>query len=496
MENYFKPFREQIIGINAKIQTPYNKEMPLVYADWTASGRNYRAIEERLINDLMPMVANTHTDTNHTGSTMTYAYHRAQKIIKDHVNANKSDVLISTNSGMTGVVNKFQRILGLKVHEKYQDKIQLAEEEKPVVFITHMEHHSNQTTWLETLAEVVIIPPTEDGLVCPNNFRELIKKYGNRKTKYTSITACSNVTGIETPFMEIAKIAHEYDSYCFVDFACSGPYVDINMHEDDASGAFLDAVFFSPHKFLGGPGTTGILIFNEKLYTNSIPDNPGGGTVDWTNPWGGHKYIDDIEAREDGGTPAFLQTIKSAMCMKLKEEMGTENIRKREEAMLEVIFERLEKIPNLHVLADQHKKRLGVISFYIDQLHYNVGVKMLNDRFGVQTRGGCSCAGTYGHYLLNVDEVQSSEITTQISSGDCSLKPGWIRMSIHPTHTDDEIKYILDAIESLAKNYPNWMQDYTIDLAHSSIKHKDSSAEDKMKEFVEDCYDFSIPERV
>ena len=169
--------------------------------------------------------------------------------------------------------------------------------------------------------------------------------------------------------MEIAKIIHEHGGYCFVDFACSAPYVTIDMHEDDATGAYLDAVFFSPHKFLGGPGTTGILIFNEKLYSNSLPVNPIGGTVDWTNPWGEHKYIDDIEAREDGGTPAFLQTIKSAICMQLKDAMGTDKIREREAEILEVIFNRLEKILNLHILAEQHKHRLEVISFYIDNLH-------------------------------------------------------------------------------------------------------------------------------
>ncbi|MCB0478507.1 MAG: aminotransferase class V-fold PLP-dependent enzyme [Crocinitomicaceae bacterium] len=488
MENYFKPFREQIIGIDTKIQTPYRSDMPLVYADWTASGRNYKKIEETLVHELMPLVANTHTDTNTTGSTMTYAYHKAQKIIKEHVGANSKDVLISSNSGMTGVVNKFQRILGLKIHEKFKDQIHFSDEERPIVFITHMEHHSNQTTWLETIADVKIIPPTEDGLVSPENFEKLIQNYAHKKTKYVSITACSNVTGIETPYMEIAKIAHQYNSYIFVDFACSGPYVDMNMHENDSTGAYLDAIFFSPHKFLGGPGTTGILVFNEKLYSNTIPDNPGGGTVDWTNPWGGHKYIDDIEAREDGGTPSFLQTIKSAMCIKLKEEMGTANIRKREEEILSLIFQRLEPIEYLHILAAEHKHRLGVISFYIDGLHYNVGVKMLNDRYGIQTRGGCSCAGTYGHYLLNVDEVQSSEITTQISSGDCSLKPGWIRMSIHPTHTDQEIEYILDAIEELSRNFNTWMEDYDIDLAHAVIKHKKPEADQKMESFVNQCF--------
>lgn len=485
MEKYFAQFRENIIGINTTIKTPNHESIPILYADWTASGRNYGPIERKIAEDLMPFVANTHTDTNHTGMTMTYAYHKAQQIIKKHVNANSKDVLISSNAGMTGVVNKFQRILGLKIHESFKDQIKLEEADRPIVFITHMEHHSNQTTWLETLADVEIIPPTEDGLVSPQNFKKLVEKYKTRKRKIVSMTGCSNVTGIETPYMEIAKIIHAAGGLCFVDFACSAPYVDINMHENDESGAYLDAIFFSPHKFLGGPGTTGILIFNEKLYTNTVPDNPGGGTVDWTNPWGKHKYIDNIEAREDGGTPPFLQTIKVAMCTQLKEEMGTQNIRKREEEILTKIFSKLENIPNLHLLAGQHKKRLGVISFYIDELHYNVGVKLLNDRFGIQTRGGCSCAGTYGHYLLNVDEATSGTITTQISSGDCSAKPGWIRMSIHPTHTNAEIDFLVDGITKLAANFKNWIQAYDIDLSNGSIKAKESKIDLEMKDFVD-----------
>jgi selenocysteine lyase/cysteine desulfurase len=222
----------------------------------------------------------------------------------------------------------------------------------------------------------------------------------------------------------------------------------------------LDAIYFSPHKFLGGPGSTGILIFDSALYQNSVPDDPGGGTVDWTNPWGEHKYIDQIEAREDGGTPAFLQTIRAAMAIRLKEQMGVSNILEREHAMLERIWQVFDTIPNLHVLAGQHRDRLGVISFYIDDLHYNLGVSLLNDRFGVQVRGGCSCAGTYGHYLLNVDQAYSKSITSKINEGDSSDKPGWIRMSIHPVMTDDELDYVLDAIRQLAANHQLWRQDY------------------------------------
>ena len=488
MEDYFLKYHNNIIGQNQRIKTPYHNSIRIIYADWTASGRMYLPIEERLQKCLYPFVANTHTDTNFTGSTMTYSYHKAQEIIKNHVGANDQDVLISSNSGMTGVVNKFQRILGLKIHESYASQISIPKEEKPIVFISHMEHHSNQTSWIETTADVVIIPPDENGLVSPSNFRKLVKEYSNRKTKIATLTSCSNVTGIMTPYIEIAEIIHKEGGLCFVDFACSAPYVNIDMHFDDSSGKYLDAIFFSPHKFLGGPGSSGVLVFNQKLYTNSVPDNPGGGTVDWTNPWGEHKYIDNIEAREDGGTPAFLQTIKVAMCMQLKDEMGVENIHKRENEILEIVWNALENIPNLHILAEQHKKRLGVISFYIDGLHYNLGVKMLNDKFGIQTRGGCSCAGTYGHYLLNVTPETSSNITTQINDGNCSNKPGWIRMSIHPTHTDEEVKYIVDGIKQLAENFNDWSNDYNVDYSEGSIKPKDLSSVLSMEKIIDAAF--------
>ncbi|MEM9722962.1 MAG: aminotransferase class V-fold PLP-dependent enzyme, partial [Bacteroidota bacterium] len=209
--------------------------------------------------------------------------------------------------------------------------------------------------------------------------------------------------------------------------------------------------------------------------------------VDWTNPWGQHKYIDDIEAREDGGTPAFLQTMKAAMCMQLKDEMGVKNIQRREEELLSIIFDCLGPIPNLHILAGEHKERLGVVSFYIDGLHYNVGVKLLNDRFGIQTRGGCSCAGTYGHYLLNVTPETSNSITSLINQGDCSTKPGWIRMSIHPTMTDEELHYVLDSIEQLAMHHREWIKEYDICLASSNIKSKNQNPSQEMQKRIDGC---------
>lgn len=470
LEAYFEQFRKHIIGQDQTFVSPFG-EQRIIYTDWTASGRLYRPIEEKLVNEFGPFVANTHTETTVSGTAMTKAYHKAKHIIKDHVNANEDDVLIVTGNGMTGVVNKFQRILGLKIPENLRDYTTVPDEMRPVVFVSHMEHHSNQTSWLETMAKVEVVPPDEDGLFSLKNLEVLLHQYKDRTLKICSIVGGSNVTGIQTPYHKVAKLMHQHGGVCFVDFACSAPYVDINMHPEDKDEQ-LDAIFFSPHKFLGGPGTSGVLVFNKKLYHNMVPDCPGGGTVSWTNPWGEHKYIDNIEDREDGGTPGFLQTIKTALSIKLKEQMGVKNILEREHELIDIIFNKLKPIPNITILAGQHLDRLGVISFYIDDLHYNLGVKLLNDRFGIQTRGGCSCAGTYGHFLLHVDQQTSKELTDEISIGDLVRKPGWIRMSIHPTTTNKDIEYVCDSIIALAKHHEGWAKDYEYSKCNNEFIHK------------------------
>lgn len=495
LQEYFLPFRKNIIGIDTSFESPFGTQK-MIYADWTASGRAYKPIEDRLSGEIMPLLGNTHTETTVTGTAMTRAYELAKRIIKKHVNAGPDDVLIFAGSGMTGAVNKLQRLLGLriperimdyvkqgrlpashelespvlKIHELFSDYLDVDPQLRPVIFVSQMEHHSNQTSWLETIADVEIIPNDAAGNICLVSLEQLLEKYKDRQHKIAAITGCSNVTGIQTPYHEVAKLVHAYKGLCFVDFACSAPYVAINMHPEE-KGAQLDAIFFSPHKFLGGQGTPGVLIFHKKLYKNIIPDQPGGGTVTYTNPWKMHEYINDIEHREDGGTPPFLQGIKAALAVKLKEEMGVEKMLRREEELLKIIFEKLPAIPGIEILESQTTHRLGVISFILKGAHFNLVVKLLNDRFGIQTRGGCACAGTYGHVLLHVDQLHSYEILEEMHRGDLSCKPGWIRMSIHPVMTDEEIKFILKAIEEVALHYPEWKKDYVYEPDTNEYHH-------------------------
>ena len=479
LEQYFNRFRQNIVGIDTSFETPFGNKK-VIYADWIASGRLYAPIEDKIKNLFGPLVGNTHSEASETGRTMTVAYHHAHEMIKKHVNANKDDVIITTGFGMTSALAKFQRILGLKVPERLSPYCELPLEEKPVVFITHMEHHSNHTPWLESLCDVEILEPDDKLYVNPDNLRNALAKYADRKMKIGSFSACSNVTGIITPYYELAEIMHEHGGYCFIDFAASAPYAKIDMHPQKESQR-LDAIFFSPHKFLGGPGSSGVLIFNKKLYKNRIPDHPGGGTVLWTNPWGEHTYFDDIEIREDGGTPGFLQAIRAALSMRLKDEMDVGKIHDRESTLIKKAFNGLRSIKGLTILGDNGLERIGVFSFYIKGIHHNLIVKLLNDRYGVQVRGGCSCAGTYGHFLLNMDWEMSHKITSKINEGDLSLKPGWVRLSLHPTMTDEELDTILNALDDISKHAKEWEKDYDYHPAVNEFFHKTKEKDLKKK---------------
>lgn len=479
MEKYFEPFRQETIGNELEFESPFGKKK-MIYADWVASGRLYGPIEKKIQDLFGPWVANTHTETSESGTLTTKAYHYAQQLIKRHVHADCNDVLITSGNGMTGVINKFQRILGFKRYGTKEHPFnrieEMPEEKRPVVFITHMEHHSNQTSWEETIADVVVLQPDKQMLVDENELLKKLEEYKTREIKIGSFTACSNVTGVRTNYHKLARIMHENNGLCFIDFAANAPYDTIDMHPEDEMER-LDAIYFSPHKFLGGPGSSGVLIFNKELYANNVPDNPGGGTVDWTNPWGQYKYVDNIEAREDGGTPGFLQAIRIALAIQLKETMGVENIRLREEQLLKKAFAGLEPIPKLHILSGHVKDRLGVISFYMEDIHYNLIVKLLNDRYGIQVRGGCACAGTYGHFLLGVTPEKSKEITEKINSGDLSEKPGWVRLSLHPTMTDAELDTVIKALSLISQHIEEWSADYTYNPKTNEFKHKNEIAD-------------------
>ncbi|WP_067272104.1 aminotransferase class V-fold PLP-dependent enzyme [Mitsuaria sp. 7] len=454
----FDRFAEGVVGRDLRIATPYGSR-GAIYADWTASGRLFEPIEQHLLRIVGPWMANVHSEDSATGRAMTVATAHARRVVKRHVNAQDDDVMLATGTGATGAVNKLQRLLGWRMPSGFIGTVEVPARRRPLVLVTHMEHHSNHTSWLECCADVEMIPATPQGLVDVDAIPAILARHPDREMRVAAVTACSNVTGITTPVHEIAARMHAAGGLCFVDYAAAAPSVDIDMNPSDPMRR-LDAIYFSPHKFLGGPGSCGVLLFKRALYTAAVPDQPGGGTVQWTNPWGAHRYVDDIEEREDGGTPAILQLLRASMAIQLKEAMSVEAIAARERAQCALVFDSLQGVPGLQILAGHQRERLPVFSLCIEDCPHDLVVRLLNDRFGVQARGGCSCAGSYGHHLLGIGPEQSRAITDRIDAGDAAAKPGWTRLSFHPVSSDAEIHAACDAVAAVALHWRRWQQDY------------------------------------
>ena len=529
-----KPFltleevRSAIIGQNFIFQTPYGMRL-LTYADYTASGRSLKFIEQFLIK-IQREYANTHTEDDVTGRHMTEILHQAETIIKKAFNAEKNCSIIATGTGATGAISKFQEIIGIRLapatrnlvlsilnksseenvtDQNLRKKFELEIDRfKPVVFIGPYEHHSNDIMWREAIAEVVTIQLTPDGYIDLKDLENQVSdtKYKDR-LKIGSFSAASNVTGLKSPVYEIARILHKYDALVCFDFAASAPYVKINMNND--SDTFFDAIFISPHKFVGGPGSSGILVFNERVYNLKLsPTSAGGGTVDFVSLTT-VDYSKDIETREKSGTPGVLQTIKAALAIDLKDAIGIDNIEFKELEYTTRALERLSKHSKIKILGPiDPENRISIVSFMIKQgdkyLHPKFITKLLNDLFGIQSRAGCMCAGPYGHLLLNIDEEQSQKFLIINQQGKLGIRPGWCRVNFHYLFSEIEFKFICQAIEFIADYGHLFLRKYSFNINSGVWTHlnfKDTLLYNKpdiksvLTANLRDCFDEELIDR-
>lgn len=492
-----KELRENIVGLDTIFQTPYGGRI-MTYADFTASGRSLIFIEKYML-EIQKIYANSHTDDDCTGKTMTGLLHKSEEIIKKELNASKNCMIIATGNGATGAIVKFCEILGLymppatkvKLEQLVKDFIDIdgtAEfstifdqlndrwlKSRPIIFVGPYEHHSNLLIWRESIADVIEIKLNSDGYLDKDDLKYTLQKeaYKNR-TKIGSFSAASNVTGIKTEVYEIAQILHENDALACFDFAASGPYVDINMNLNDT--AYFDAVFISPHKFIGGPGSTGLLIMNEKHYDATLPPTvAGGGTVNYVNRLV-QDYNEDPEEREKAGTPGILQMVKAALVFELKSKIGTAKIEEIEEMYTRQLFDRFSNNKNIEILGPlDASKRISIVSFMIKNngkyLHPRFVTKLLNDLFGIQSRAGCACAGPYGHRLLSIDDETSNTVRTFLKEGMRSLKLGWTRINLHYVMSQEEVTFILDAIEFVSTYGYLFLNEYEVNLKTGEWRH-------------------------
>lgn len=457
--------RAGVVGNGAPIDTPFGVR-PLRYFDFIASGRFHRDVEDELSERVLPYMANTHTSSSETGRRMTEFYERAFKRIAGYINASVDDVLIPVGNGSTGAINRMITVLGLRIPDQLEEikhcKTCLSKEKRPVIFRSMMEHHSNDIAWRETIGDVAYVGFDDQGRISVDDLEARLREYEDRPWKIGTFSAASNVTGILNPCHELAKVLHRHGAWAFFDFAAAGPYVDIDMHPADDPDAYFDAIFFSVHKFLGGPRTPGLLVGNRKLFTNRVPGEPGGGTVLYTSPWD-HRYLSQIELRETGGTPPIVQSIQAGLAFDLKAAMGAERIERIEQDYLTRALKEWTRHPGLYVLGLTEAKRLGVVSLIFRDLHHNLAASLLNDLYGIQVRGGCMCAGPYGHLLLHIEQEHSAAIRHRLAEGHIGEKPGWVRISLGPSVSEEEFQVLMEAVDYVARVGKKYEDRYTLD---------------------------------
>ena len=429
----------------------------VTYADYTASGRALTFIEDFIRDAVLPLYANTHTETSGTGLQTTRFREEARSIIKDAVGAGDDHAVIFCGSGSTGAIDKLITILNLRIpadlDRRYSLSDQIPPDERPVVLIGPYEHHSNELPWRESIAEVVVIGEDQNGAIDTGELTERLGEFAARPLLIGSFSAASNVTGIVSDTSGISSLLHSGGALSFWDFAAAAPYVDIEMAPLGDSASYKDAIFISPHKMIGGPGTPGVLVVRRALLTNSVPSVPGGGTVAYVNPEG-HRYLTESEHREEGGTPAIVESIRAGLVFKLKTEVGPKEIERRETMFIERAIEAWDTNPNIDVLGNHDARRLSIVSFTVryrqQYLHHNFVVALLNDLFGIQARGGCSCAGPYGHRLLGIDLDKSQEFEREIGRGCEGIKPGWVRVNFNYFISEEVFAFILSAVDLVA----------------------------------------------
>jgi selenocysteine lyase/cysteine desulfurase len=458
--------RESVIGDDVVLDGPFGPRR-MVYADATASGRSLGIVEDVIRDQVLPMYGNTHTEASATGRRTTAWRGQAREIIRRSVNGGEDDVVLFCGSGATAAIDRLVRILELR------------EDDRPVVFIGPYEHHSNELPWRESPAEVVVIRQNGAGGVDLCHLAYELSSRADRRVKIGSFSAASNVTGVITDVDAVSTLLHRHGALSLWDYAAAGPHLPIDMNPRPAVPhgelAYRDAVFISPHKFLGGPGTPGVLVAKRDLLRNAVPAVPGGGTVRFVTPRR-HAYHPDPEVREEGGTPGIVESIRAGLVFALKDAVGADEIRRREEDFVRRALRSWAANSRIEILGSTRSDRLAIVSFGLRHprglLHANFVAAVLSDLFGIQARSGCFCAGPYLHRLYGICDEWSDGMLEQIAAGQEGAKLAFTRLTFGYHITDLTFEYILAAVHLLADHGWKLLPLYRFDPRTAHWQHR------------------------
>ncbi|WP_425043383.1 aminotransferase class V-fold PLP-dependent enzyme [Primorskyibacter sp. S87] len=435
-------------------------DVPLVYADYVASGRAMQQVESFVASQVLPYYANSHTEASFCGSYITRLRRDARAEISRLTGATENDAVIFTGSGATAGLNRLVRLLGVD------------EADRPVVFIGPYEHHSNILPWRESKAEIIEIPEAPVGGPDLQALEAALRAHVNSDLLIGSFSAASNVTGIITDPDPVTRLLKAHGALAVWDYAGGGPYLPMDMGENGA--VQKDAIVVSPHKFAGGPGASGVLVVNKFAVTQTAPSWPGGGTVSFVSPWR-HDYSDDLAAREEAGTPNVIGDIRAALAFIVKDVVGQAEIEAREARYNAMALESWSKNPHLTLLGADKEHRLPIFSFLVQDkagqpVHQQLFTRMLSDIYGIQARGGCACAGPYAHRLLGIDRAASEELHRALEAGQEMRKPGWVRLNFSYLMDEETVRFVIDSVNDLARRSEEYVSYYSADPATARFK--------------------------